>query len=111
MRSFRNARGPTSEVRRSPRGSITRAAAPISTTSLGPPWPGRLIRGRALSLKSTASVSIGLPRDGERAEFLTEDSVFIEFIKYLTKIDKDLFEPTLAREVDFNFNIKRVREL
>jgi len=42
---------------------------------------------------------------------LTEDSVFIEFIKYLTKIDKDLFEPTLAREVDFNFTIKRVREL
>ena|SRR5271156_3199806 len=62
-------------------------------------------------LKSTASASIGLPHDGERAEFLTEDSVFIEFIKYLTKIDKDLFEPTLAREVDFNFTIRRVREL
>ena len=42
---------------------------------------------------------------------MTEDSVFIEFIKYLTKIDKDLFELTLAREVDFNFTIKRVREL
>jgi hypothetical protein len=74
-------------------------------------WPGRLIRGAPRGQKSTASASIGLPHDGERAEFLTEDSVFIEFIKYLTKIDKDLFEPTLAREVDFNFTIKRVREL
>ena len=74
-------------------------------------WPGRLIRGAPRGQKSTASASIGLPHDGERAEFLTEDSVFIEFIKYLTKIDKYLFEHTLAREVDFNFTIKRVREL
>ena len=52
----------------------------VSTlTSRAPSRIDHLIK-RPRGQKSTASASIGLPHDGERAEFLTEDSVFIELL-------------------------------